>query len=354
MARRPLLITSDQLLLDELLRLCAAAGVDPEVVSDPGAAAGGWAGAPLVLVGSDSVDALARLRLTHRPWVVLVGTVADDLRMWEQAGPVGAAQVAVLPEREEWLVGRLADAVDGNTRARIVSVVGGRGGAGASTLAGALAVTAARSGRSVLLVDGDPLGGGLDLLLGAEDCPGPRWPQLQAVRGRVAGSALRAALPAAYGVTVLSWDRGDLLDVPPGAMETVLRAARRGGDLVVVDLRRYVDEATRVALADSDVTLLVVPADVRAVAAAARVAAGVGRAAACVELVIRAPGPSGLSPDLVAETLALPVAGVVADEPGLSAALERGEPPARRSRSPLGRLCAELLERIERHTRTAA
>ena len=66
------------------------------------------------------------------------------------------------------MVAALSDADDdaGPTRARgaVIAVIGGRGGAGASVFATALA----HSATEALLVDLDPWGGGIDLLLGAE------------------------------------------------------------------------------------------------------------------------------------------------------------------------------------------
>src|SRR2546421_294935 len=85
----------------------------------------------------------------------------------------------IVTEDEPWLVDRIADAAEGiGEPALTIGVVGGRGGAGASTLACALAVTAARSGHRTMLIDGDPLGGGLDVLLGGERAGGLRWPDL--------------------------------------------------------------------------------------------------------------------------------------------------------------------------------
>src|SRR5690242_21033170 len=55
-----------------------------------------------------------------------------------------------------------------------------------------------------ILIDGDPLGGGLDLLLGEEQADGLRWPGLAEVSGRVTPAALRRDLPQ-YGS--LSIDR---------------------------------------------------------------------------------------------------------------------------------------------------
>ena len=54
-----------------------------------------------------------------------------------------------------------------------VAVLGGCGGAGASTLAAGLARSALQAGRAVVLIDGDPLGGGLETIL-ADDLTADR------------------------------------------------------------------------------------------------------------------------------------------------------------------------------------
>jgi len=344
---RPLLVTADPVLLDDLLRLCVAAGAEPEVAADVGGARRSWQLAPLVLVGADLADALDRRPLTRRPGVLLVGRDLDDGGVWEQAVRVGAEQVLIVPDADGELVERIAEAVEGGGReALTVCVVGGRGGGGASTLAAALALTAARRGLHCLLVDGDPLGGGIDLVLGGEDAVGLRWPELAGVRGRVHGRSLRDALPQVSELTVLSCDRGDVLSIPADAMRAVLSAARRSSDLVVVDLPRRVDAAAEEALSQASLTLLVVPAEVRAAAAAARVATALAALAADLRVVVRGPSPSGLSAALVASSLALPLAGHLAAEPKLAEALERGEPPAHRGRGPLARFCGDLLDEL--------
>src|SRR6266540_5502504 len=232
---RPLLVTADPLLLDDLLRLCAAAAVEPDVAADVGGARRSWPLAPLVLVGTDLAGALDHRPLARRPGVLLVGRDLDDGGVWELAVRVGAEQVLIVPDGESELVERIAEAVEGGGReALTVCFVGGRGGAGASTLAASLALTATRRGLRCLLVDGDPLGGGIDMVLGGEDAVGLRWPELVSARGRVNGSALRDALPRVNELTVLSWDRGDVLSIPADAMRAVLCAGRRSSDLVVV------------------------------------------------------------------------------------------------------------------------
>jgi secretion/DNA translocation related CpaE-like protein len=338
---RPLLVTADNVLLDDLLRVCAAAGVDPEVAPDVAGARAAWPDAPLVVVGDDLSRAAADAGLPRRRDVVLVTRDVDDIEVWVRAAAVGADGALVLPGSEALLVERLAAGRE-SAAALVAAVIGGRGGAGASTLACALAVTAAAE-RRTMLVDADPLGGGIDLLLGGEQVPGPRWADLAEVSGRLSATALSDALPACHGVRVLSWDRGEPRQVVAGAVHAVLDAGRRGQDLVVVDLARHPDVAARQVVADADVLYVVVPAEVRAVAAAARVVAQVRPVAHDVRLVVRGPAPSDLTGEVVADTLGLPLAGWLRPEAGLSRALERGDPPAGSGRGPLAALCRALL-----------
>lgn len=345
---RPLVVTEDPALLDELLRLAATAGCELEVATGAAAARRSWTASPLVLVGADAAAALARARLPRRSGVLLVADDLDDAGLWQRAVEVGAEQVVFLPDGDPWLVSRLADTAEGGaTDCPLVVVLGGRGGAGATVLATALAVTAAREGRRTLLVDGDPLGGGIDLVLGAEDVPGVRWPALTQTRGRVPASALAEALPRACGLTVLSFDRdSDLVSVPAEAMRAVLSAGRRAHDLVVVDLPRTTGGSTDVALEAASLTLLVVPAEVRAAAAAARVASSVASRSRDLRVVTRLPAPSGLDGTAVAAALGLPLAGTLRPEPGLAAALDRGDAPAGKADGPLRALCHEVLREL--------
>ncbi len=195
-----------------------------------------------------------------------------------------------------------------------------------------------------MLVDGDPLGGGIDLLVGGEHTSGLRWPDLAGTRGRVNAGALYDALPHVDDLSVLSWDRSDRLAVPPGLMREMLTAGRRGCDLTVVDLPRRVDAAVEEALDVATVTLLVVPAEIRATAAAARVATALTMACSDVRVVVRGPAPSGLPAEVIASSLGLPLAGSMAAEPRLAETIERGELPARRGRGPLSQFCTRFLE----------
>ncbi|RKN10155.1 septum site-determining protein Ssd [Streptomyces radicis] len=347
MAESILILTEDEDLLDDLLRLCVAADAEAEVVHGGPVAAGQWERAPLVLVGDDR--AVARQGAGRwpgrRPGVLLVGRDMDDPTIWARGVALGAEQVLHLPSDEPWLADRIADAVDRPGHpALTVGVIGGRGGAGASSLACALAVTSARQGKRTVLVDGDPLGGGLDILLGGERAPGPRWPAFVSARGRLSGSALDESLPRLHGVSLLSWDRADGARLPGEAMCTVLTAARRGGGLVVVDLPRVVDEAVGEALAQLDLGLLVVPGELRAVAGAQRVVATAGAMVRDLRVVART-ASGGLAGAELARLLGLPLAGELPDEPGLSAASDAGEPPGTDARGVLARFSATLIER---------
>ena len=349
---RPLVCVRAPDLLDDLLRLAAAGSADVDLPPDPVAARSKWSEAPLVVVGADVGAEYVAARLPHRPNLVLVAdersTGPDDEAVWRLASELGAEHVVFLPAAEAWLVNRYTEAIAGPpTAGRVISVVGGRGGAGASVLATALAVTAARGGARTMLMDADPLGGGLDLLLGRESTAGLRWPDLAGTAGRMSPPALQDALPRIGELCVLSWDRGDVISIPAAAAEAALEAGRRASDLVVVDLPRRPDEAAMRVLQAADLTLLVVPAEVRACAAASRVALMVAPHCARLSCVVRGPAPAGLRSRDLAAALGLPLAGVLRAEPRLASALERGDAPACTGRGPLAEFCRRVLADLD-------
>ena len=116
----------------------------------------------------------------------------------------------------------------------LLVVVGASGGVGASVLATAVAVRAARAGVNVVLVDGCPLGGGLDVVLGAEQETGIRWADLSRLAGSADARALLARLPSADGVRVLSFGR-DATEPGNEVAAAVVSALATACALVVVD-----------------------------------------------------------------------------------------------------------------------
>ncbi len=277
--------------------------------------------------------------------MILVGMA--DQPLWELAADVGADHVGVLPLAAGWLVGLLETAAsEGAVRAPVICVIGGQGGAGATTLAAALGRTAGAEGTSTLLVDADPFGGGLDLALGMEAASGDRWPQLltgDSDAGVTSGFIER--LPSRGGLRLLTTDRDEPVGLSATALRGALAEGRRGCALVVVDLPRRLDDVSLAALSDAFRVYLVVPAQVRAVAAAAQLATALRGHAADVRAVVRGPAPSGLSLEAITRSLGIPLAGAIRAEPGLARDYERGVPPGQ-PRGPLARLCAELLGQL--------
>jgi len=339
-----LLATADEMLLDDLLRLAAAVEVTPQVENDLLGLRRCWQSATLVVVGQDLVEPLARTQPVRRSGVVVAGVDADDPEAYRRALAIGAEGVYPLPAEEASLGDKLADTLDGGVRSAVtLAFVGGCGGAGTTTLAAAVAVTASRRGLRTMLIDGDPLGGGIDLALGSETDRGSRWPELINAAGRVSAGALRAALPVLNGLAVLSWDRSDVTGLPPEAMRSVLGAAQRSSDLVVLDLPRRADPAVEEAFVRATSTLVVVPRDVRSCAAAARLVAPLRDVATDLRVVAREPALNGMTAVDVADHLALPLAAKLARERDLPSLMDQGRFDPR-PRSALGRTAAEVLD----------
>ncbi len=351
---RPLLVSADEELLDESLRLLAAAGAEPEVATAGPALRRAHREAPLVLLGADALATAAVRALPRRPGVVVVARADLPAAGWAAAVELGAERVAVLPGDEAWVLQRAGSALrDPVERGRLVVVGGACGGAGASTLAAAVALTAAAAGRGALLVDGDAFGGGLDLLVGAEGVDGLRWPDLDGLRGRVSGEAVMAALPTVGGVGVLAASRSAPAWPPPEAVAAVVEAGRSAGWPVVVDLPRGPGPAgtafVEAVLADADLAVLVVPARVRAACAARALVDGDPSGSpspwrAAHSVVRRIPG--GLAAAEVAGVVGLPVLAELAHDRSAVPRAERGEPPPIGPRTPTGAAARAVLDAL--------
>lgn len=227
------------------------------------------------------------------------------------ASSQGAGQTRE-PRSGRSVVGRRAASP---TVGAVLTFVGAAGGAGTSTLAAAVARTASTDMEPVV-VDAHRYSGGLDLLFGVEEEVGARWGEIDIGEGSVDRAQLRKALPRTCdGIAVLTGPRTKVTVSTAGAaagltgevdrVTTVLGAA----GLTVVD-----------APPDSlpnrcDHAFVVVPAEVRAAAAAALICAECRAADTPVSLVLRHRGWSGLSArevervagaDVIAEVKHLP------------------------------------------------
>ncbi len=291
-----------------------------------------WESADLVVVDAEAAHACAA-RLPRRDRVVLVSDGAPTLADWQAATAVGADRVLAIPDDEAVLVGVFAErgtrsVADG----AVVAVTGGAGGAGASSLAAAVALESQRvrgdgaSAPWTLLVDADPLGGGLDLILGIESDPGLRWSGLAVGGGRVSADALRAALPTCgTGVSVLACGRGrDDAGPGPAAAGAVVDAGRSAGGLVVCDVPRHSSAVGDCLLEAADLVVVVVPATLRGGLAAERVLGRISERNPNHGVVIRGPAPGGLRGTDLADRLGVPLLAAMRPEPRMDAMLERG------------------------------
>ena len=220
----------------------------------------------------------------------------------------------------------------------VVAVVGAAGGAGTSTLAAAVARAAAVDTQPVL-VDAHRYSGGVDLLLGVEEELGARWGEIELGEGSVDRAQLRQALPQTKdGIAVLTRSR---TTVPTGS-----------------DLRADVDRVATVLGADGltvvdcppdalpnrcDHAFVVVPAEVRAVAAAALISAECRAANTPVSLVLRHRGWSGLSKQEVERVAGADVVAEIKHSPRLVRAVEVDGLPKRLPR-PLVTAAEAILE----------
>jgi secretion/DNA translocation related CpaE-like protein len=200
-----LALVDDAGLRTDVDRVAAAVGMPVVHAAEPSSSKV-WTSASAVVMDGQSATRCAEFALPRRARVYLIGRDEPTPDRWQAAIGVGVQRVLTLPDQEDQLVTELAelsDLADGHRaerRGAIIAVIGGRGGAGASVFATALALTA----RDALLVDVDPWGGGIDLVLGSEAEPGLRWPDLTAAGGRLSHAALRDALPVRRGVGLLS------------------------------------------------------------------------------------------------------------------------------------------------------
>ncbi|WP_211340857.1 pilus assembly protein FlpE [Xylanimonas allomyrinae] len=236
----------------------------------------------------------------------------------------------------------------GHRTTPLVAVVGARGGAGASCVAAAVAHGLRRAHGRGVLVDLDAGGPGVEVLLGVEDEPGARWPELTGARGDVDGRGLLAALPRWGAVPVLSTTR--LLPAAPDddVVLDVCAALLRSGETVVADLPRpgAWTPAVRALLADADEVVVVTTASMPGAAGAVAVARALDglTGGARARLVLRGPGAGRVEATDVERLTGLPVVAQVGEDRALAGAVERGEGPRVGRGTRLGRAGARVAE----------
>lgn len=335
----PVGVTGDPVVRARMERAAAAAQIGLEVTADL-AAPGRWLRAPMVLLDAAAAESAAAAGLPRRERIVVLAGGPMTSAQWQACITLGADRVVSDADADYDVVRILTEAVEeapAGSPGRVVAVIGACGGAGSSVFAAALALA---SGHRSLLVDADPGGSGLEVLLGVESVTGARWGDIAASRGRIPEDALWQALPSIPG----SHGRAALLGFGPGraslddvgALGAVLDAARRTGAGAVVDLPRRCTEPAALVVARADLTVLVSPAEVRGCYAAARLLPEMTDLGARWGLVVRGPSPGGVGAGDIAAALSLPLIAAMRPQPGLAGAVDGGSGLGR-LRGPLGR-----------------
>ncbi|MFT4298767.1 MAG: hypothetical protein QM597_03920 [Aeromicrobium sp.] len=302
---------------ESVTRWAAALGAAAEPADSLAEVRRRWPDAPVVVVDTAMARLLVDVGVPRRPHVLLLdpglglGEAADDA--WRVAVALGA-ELVCRPHDEQAqreVMEVLARAQDGRDEACVVAVVGAVGGVGATTLATGIARAAAHRRWRTVVCDLDPIGG-LDLVLGAEQAEGARWDTLDLGGGRLPAGALAEVLPSHDGVRFLTGERSAPMSCRDA--DAVVPVMRRASDLVVLDVPR--DPVALAAAARAEVTVVVVPEDVRGIAAGQQMVAHLRGVTGTVVALARGV-PGGLGRTSIATHLPVPVVGRLRHRPGL-------------------------------------
>lgn len=309
------LVSADPNIVNIVTASAAAAGIELEITSEPEVIRKLWRDASTVFVGLDCAQLVAAMGLLSKRVIHLVGENLTELALWSAQL---AAAVIRLPDTQGALIHALQH--NGSTgEATTVWVTGATGGLGCSTFTLTLAALAVKEAPAAVM-ELDPLGGA-DLICGAEQLPGWRWPQLGAASGQL--DELTGRVPQVAGIDLVAVGR-EYYYPNPEAIRAVAGSFRRSHNMLLLD-----GGPQRPPISDLRV-LLVVGADVRSVAAARSFGSQLELSDA--ELVVRVGAGRNIDPQLVAETLRLPLLGVIPQENKIPRLLEAGRLATQKSR----------------------
>lgn len=329
-----LVVSQDAALVDEVQRCAAGAGRTVEV-PPVAEALRRWPSARVVLLGDDALGGALAAGPRRRPDVHLLCRGAPLTEHYRVGVGLGVESVTPLDDLRDWLGDLLQERAATGPPGRVVALVPGSGGAGATTTAAGLAQVAGRRGLQVMALDCDPWGPGLDRVVGVDERSGLGWPEIVASPGRIASTSLAQAVPRHDGIGLVV---GAAEPPPPSVARDVVEAARRGHDLVVVDLPRGQVALAREVLARSDRRLLVAWPSVAGLAAASRQVVELG---AGMEVVARR---GGLGDDAVRSATGAPLLARLPTRRGLDEAIDLGLGPVPSRRGALARALNALLD----------
>lgn len=290
-----LLAISDAVLHPEVSHIAAATGCEVFESTDPAEILRLLPRAEALIIDAASANELHAHARSHG---VEIPSRQRIFHVTSEPGPIDyrsalrchAEEAFLLPSQAPELLAALGKHRLAQSRGRVaqqnqcVAISGAVGGSGVSTLSAAVARTAAAETRyqHISLLDAVEYSGGLDLLLGIEDTPGIRWPDLSLGEGHIDYAALDQAIPhSSYDhIGVLSQARSSIagaaqLKEQVPSIRRVIHAIREAEStaLGVLDCPSILGQAdnplAQLIAEEAQLLVLVVPAEIRAVAAAA-------------------------------------------------------------------------------------
>ena len=184
----------------------------------------------ILAAASTNLDPLRRSRVP-----IFILTLEDPtVEQWRTALTVRAREVRRLPDESSQFLDDLIQLGSDAASAHVIVCSPGSGGAGASSLAVRLAAAGSRLGLEPILIDADPSGGGLDLLMAAAHVHGARWDALEHA-GEGSADAIAASLPIIDGIRTLTFGPNDSHSVHTSTMTRVCHALTGHTRLLVID-----------------------------------------------------------------------------------------------------------------------
>jgi septum site-determining protein MinD len=233
---------------------------------------------------------------------------------------------------------------------RAIVLTSGKGGVGKTTTTANLGTALAARGASVVMIDADVGLRNLDIVLGLENRV--QHHLLDVLEDRVAiEDALVADKHAERLFLLAAAQAREKDEVETRKMQALVAKLRERFDYVLIDSPAGIELGFRNAVAGADEAIVICTPEVAAVRDVDRVVGLLGNRFR-PQLIINRLRPQlvrkgkMLSVDDVNAILRLPLLGVIADEPEIIVATNRGEPLALRAHSPTGAAYHAIAARV--------